>query len=284
MRTNLAGPAPGVRRIVSISPSNTEILHALGLGRRIVGTDDWSDYPPRVLTLPKLGSDLRVDVARVLALAPDLVVSSLHVPGMEANLPAFEAAGLRYLALGGLGLDGIWQDMRSIGHYLGRAERADRLVAATRQRLQRVAERCQALPGRPRVHWEWSAQPVVAARRSWITELLDLAGGDNAYADLDVESVRLAPAEAIARDPEVIVACWCGARKLPSVARITARPGWQDTAAVRHGRVAVFAEDLFGRPGPRLADGLERLAALLHPELSQTDASPEPAAGRRRHR
>ena len=284
VRTNLPGPLPGVRRIVSISPSNTEILHALGVGRRIVGTDDWSDYPPRARKLPKLGSDLRVDVTRVLALEPDLVVSSLHVPGMEDNLPAFEAAGLRYLALGGLGLDGIWQDMRTIGHYLGRAERADRLIAATRQRLQNVAERCRALPDRPRVHWEWSAHPVVAARRSWITELLHLAGGDNVYSDLDTESVRLQPAEAIARDPDVIVACWCGARKLPSVARIAARPGWQDTAAVRGGRVAVFAEDLFGRPGPRLADGLERLAVLLHPELSLADGSPGPAAGQRRPR
>jgi len=284
VRTNLPGPLPGVRRIVSISPSNTEILHALGVGRRIVGTDDWSDYPPRARKLPKLGSDLRVDVTRVLALEPDLVVSSLHVPGMEDNLPAFEAAGLRYLALGGLGLDGIWQDMRTIGHYLGRAERADRLIAATRQRLQNVAERCRALPDRPRVHWEWSAHPVVAARRSWITELLHLAGGDNVYSDLDTESVRLQPAEAIARDPDVIVACWCGARKLPSVARIAARPGWQDTAAVRGGRVAVFAEDLFGRPGPRLADGLERLAVLLHPELSLADGWPGPAAGRRRPR
>jgi iron complex transport system substrate-binding protein len=265
--TNLAEPLPGARRIVSISPSNTEILHALGLGRRIVATDDWSDYPPRVRSLPKLGSDLHVDVERVRAHAPDLVVASLHVPGMEANVPAFEAAGLRYLALGGRGLDGIWQDMRAIGHYLGRAARAERLIETTRQRMARVAERCQGRSDRPRVHWEWSARPVVAGRRSWITEMLHLAGGENAYADLDVESVRLAPEEAIARNPEVVVACWCGARKLPTVQRVAGRPGWETTPAVRNGRVAVFAEDLFGRPGPRLAEGLERLAELLHPDL-----------------
>lgn len=266
-RTNLVGPLPDARRIVAIAPSNTEILHALGLGRRVVGVDHWSDYPPRVLRLPKVGSDLRVDVGRVLALAPDVVVASLHVPGMQDNLPAFQAAGLAYLALGGVGLDGVWQDVRTIGHYLGRAERAERLVDATRARMQRVAERCRHVRNRPRVHWEWSAHPVVAARRSWITELLELAGGDNAYADLDVESARLAPAEAIARQPDVVVACWCGARRLPSPERIARRPGWEATPAVRTGRVAVFSEDLFGRPGPRLADGLERLACLLHPEL-----------------
>jgi iron complex transport system substrate-binding protein len=264
-RTNLTHPVPNARRIVSIAPSNTEILHALGLGRRIVGVDSWSDYPPRVLRLPRLGSDLRVDVAAVARLEPDLVVASLHVPGMQDNLPAFERAGLTYLALGGRGLDGVWQDMRVLGEYLGRARRAEQLIADGQARMARVASRLQRRKPRPRVHWEWSAQPVVAGRRSWITEMLDVCGADNAYADLDVESARVTHEEAVGRQPDVLVACWCGARKLPTQARILARPGWQDTPAVRSGRAFVLAEDLFGRPGPRLADGVERLAELLGP-------------------
>jgi iron complex transport system substrate-binding protein len=263
-RTNLAGPVPGVQRIVSIAPSNTEILHALGLGRRIVGVDRWSDYPPRVLRLPRVGSDLRVDVDLVANLRPDLVVASLHVPGMEDNLPAFERAGFAYLAVGGLGLEGVWEDMRTIGRFLGRAGRAESLIAQTRQRMAEIAAQRGDSEARPKVHWEWSAQPVVAARRSWITELLEMAGGQNAYADLDVESIRVSQEDAIARQPDVVVACWCGARKLPTVERILTRPGWQDTPAMRDGRVAVFREDFFGRPGPRLAQGLEQLAALLH--------------------
>ena len=102
---------------MSIAPSNTEILHALGLGRRIVGVDKWSDYPPRVLRLPNVGSDLEVDVERVAALEPDLVVASLHVPGMEDNIPRLEQAGLKYLAIGGVGLDGVWEDLRVIGRF-----------------------------------------------------------------------------------------------------------------------------------------------------------------------
>src|SRR5438445_1013604 len=137
-RTNLSGPLDA-RRIVSVAPSNTEILHALGLGRRIVGVDRWSDYPPRVDSLPRVGSDLRVDVERVTALQPDLVVASLHVPGMEDNLPAFERAGLAYLAVGGVGLEGVWQDMRVIGRFLGRAERAEALIVRTRQRMAAIA-------------------------------------------------------------------------------------------------------------------------------------------------
>jgi iron complex transport system substrate-binding protein len=262
-RTNLPGPVPSARRIVSIAPSNTEILHALGLGRRIVGVDSWSDYPPRVLKLPRLGSDLHVDVARVVELQPDLVVASLHVPGMQDNLPAFEDAGLPYLALGGRGLDGVWQDMRVIGEYLGRSRRAEKLIGESQARMGRVASRLQRQGPPPRVHWEWSAQPVVAARRSWITEMLELCGAENVYADLDVESARVSQEDAVARQPDVLVACWCGARKLPTRERVLGRAGWQDTPAVRSGRVFVLKEDLFGRPGPRLADGVEALADLL---------------------
>ena len=265
--TNLSAPVPDVRRIVSIAPSNTEILHALGVGRRIVGVDSWSDYPPRVAGLPKLGSDLHVDVERVSALNPDLVVASLHVPGMQDNIPRLHAAGLRYLAVGGVGLEGVWDDLRIVGHYLGREQRAQALSARMRERMAELASRYGSVRARPRVHWEWAARPVVAGRRSWVTELIDMAGGVNAYADLDVEAVRIAAEEAIARQPDVIVACWCGARKLPTVQRVASRPGWADTPAVRNRRVAVFEEALFGRPGPRLADGLARLGRFLHPEL-----------------
>ena len=266
-RTNLDAPVRDPRRIVSISPSNTEILHALGLSRRIVGVDRWSDYPPHVRDLPKVGSDLRADIDRVASLEPDLVVAGLHVPGMEENLPRFEAAGLRYVAVGGVGLDGVWQDMRVIGRVVGRADRADRVIGQARAQMAAIAERYGPLTDRPRVHWEWSARPHVAARRSWVTDMIRMAGGENAYADLDVESTLVPMQEAVARNPEVLVACWCGARKLPTTARVAARSGWEQTRAVRSGRVIVFAEDLFGRPGPRLALGLERLARTLHPEV-----------------
>jgi iron complex transport system substrate-binding protein len=273
-RTNLSGPVPRARRIVAIAPSNTEILHALGLGRRIVAVDDWSDYPPRVAGLPRVGSDLRVDVERVRAARPDLVVASLHVPGMEHNLPRFDEVGLPYLALGGRGLDGVWDDVRVVGRFLGRAERAERLIADTRARMARIGAVCADARWRPRIHWEWSGRPHVAARRSWVTEMMELAGGANVYADLDVESTLVSVADAVARRPDVIVACWCGARKLPTVARILARPGWESTPAVEQGRVVVFAEDLFGRPGPRLASSAWRASCTPSSSATLEDELP----------
>lgn len=259
--TNLTEPLKDPRRIVSVGPSNTEILHALGLGRRIVGVDRWSDYPPRMSTLPRVGSDLRVDVAAVLSLKPDVVVASLHVPGMESNLPAFENGGLAYVAVGGMGLDGIWEDVRYIGQWLNRASRAEALL----QRMQRQMADVPRNKRKVKVHWEWSAHPVVAGRRSWITELLEMVGAENVYADLDVESVRVSRAEVEARQPDVVVACWCGVRRLPSVEQVLKRPGWQSVDAFAQRRVAVMSEAYFGRPGPRLVQGLQQLAELLQP-------------------
>jgi iron complex transport system substrate-binding protein len=215
-----------------------------------------------VQALPRVGSDLRVDVPRVVDLRPDLVVASLHVPGMEANLPAFDAAGLAYVAVGGVGLRGVWEDLAVIGRFVGREARAERLIE--RMQADMAAMRVSRVSGerRPRVHWEWSAHPVVAARRSWITELLDMVGADNVYADLDVESVRVSYDEAIGRQPDVVVACWCGVRRLPEVERVLTRPGWQATPAFQHRRVAVLSEAYFGRPGPRLVQGLAQLKTL----------------------
>jgi len=121
---------------------------------------------------------------------------------------------------------------------------------------------------RVRVHWEWSAHPVVAGRRSWITELLEMAGAENAYADLDVESVRVTLDEAATRQPDVVVACWCGVRKLPDVERVLRRPGWERLTAFQNHSVAVLSEAYFGRPGPRLVQGLEQLAAVVSPASS----------------
>ena len=90
-----------------------------------------------------------------------------------------------------------------------------------------------------------------------------MAGADNVYADLDVESVRVSYEEAIRRQPDVVVACWCGVRRLPEVERVLARPGWGATPAFQRRRVAVLSEAYFGRPGPRLVQGLEQLRALL---------------------
>jgi iron complex transport system substrate-binding protein len=258
------------QRIVSLSASNTEILCALGLTEQLVGVDTWSDYPPAVQALPKVGRELNIDMAAVAALQPDLVAACLSIPGMEGNIPRLEAAGLLYVAVEPVGLESIFENVRRLGEATDRREQAATLVAQMQRRMAAVQRRTAALDQRPRVYWEWYPQPLVAAAgRSWMTRLIAMAGGENVFADRPEESSKVSVDEVLARRPDVILACWCGARTPPTAERVAARPGWESATAVLTGRVHVLPEAYFARPGPRLADGLELLATLLQPALER---------------
>ena len=109
---------------------------------------------------------------------------------------------------------------------------------------------------------------VRAAGTGWITRIMSLAGGENVFATTDRDTLRPSDEDIRAAAPDVVVACWCGAKTPPRPEKIAARPGWEDLPAVRAGRVYTVPERFFARPGPRLADGAELLLGLLHPELA----------------
>lgn len=263
------------QRIVSLSASNTEILCALGLTEQLVGVDSWSDYPPAVQALPKVGRELAIDMAAVAALQPDLVAACLSIPGMEGNIAHLEAAGLPYVAVEPVGLESIFDNIIRLGEATDRRDQAAALVEQMQRRMAAVQQRAAKRTERPRVYWEWYPQPLVAATgKSWMTRIIAMAGGENIFADRAEESAKVQVEEVLARRPDVILACWCGARTPPTAERVAARPGWEQATAVQSGRVHVLPEAYFARPGPRLADGLELLAALLHPilEMPATNA------------
>lgn len=260
------------QRIVSLSASNTEILCALGLTEQLVGVDTWSDYPPAVKTLPKVGRELDIDMAAVAALHPDLVAACRSIPGMERNITRLEAAGLPYVAVEPIGLDSIFEYIRRLGAATDRQQPAEELVGRIQARLVAVQQQVASVTERPRVYWEWYPRPLIAAAgKSWMTRLIAMAGGENIFAGRAEESTTIQVEEVLAQRPDVILACWCGARTPPTAERVAARPGWEAAAAVQSGRVHVLPEAYFARPGPRLADGLELLAALLHPECAAAD-------------
>jgi iron complex transport system substrate-binding protein len=259
-------------RIVSLAPSNTEILFALGLGDRVVGTDDDSDWPPAVAGLPRVGRDLQIDAERVAALRPDLVLASLSVPGMERCVAAIAARGLPHLTLAPESLGDVLEDLGRVGAACGvpAAARALRAELAGRIAAVRAATAPLAAAQRPTVYWEWWPRPRISpGRRSWVADLLDLAGARQFCGEADATSLVVTDEAIRAADPDVIVLCWCGARKLVSPAKAAARPGWAALRAVREGRVYTLLEAAYGRPGPRLIAGLETLCGLLHPGLSE---------------
>ncbi|MDP2311072.1 MAG: cobalamin-binding protein [Pseudomonadota bacterium] len=252
-------------RVVSICPSNTEIACALGLGPTLVGLDRSSDWPLEVAGLPRVGADIDIDIAAVAALKPDLVLSSLSVPGMEANLDALDAAGIPHLVLDARSIPDVYTSIRTVGRLFGRGRQASELVASMQGRLDAVEARAAALPRHPTVFLEWWPKPVIVpGRQCWTTEMIRIAGGRSAFADLDVRSTPIETHAVPEREPDILLSCWCGvphANQKPG--RMGERPGWGDIPGVRSGQVFAAEECLFGRPGPRLVEGVEWLHARI---------------------
>ncbi|MCL4370753.1 MAG: cobalamin-binding protein [Chloroflexi bacterium] len=255
-------------RIVSLAPSNTEILCALGLADRLVGVDADSDYPPEVQWLPKVGRGMEIDTARVAELKPDLVVATLGAPGMERVVSRLEGQGLRCLTLAPRSLGEVIESFLLVGEAVGCQGVARQMVDGMNETIERVATLAAESESRPSVYWEWWPKPLVTAGRlSWMTDMIEMAGGVNAFAELDQESPAIDEDLVFGKRPDVMIASWCGAERQPKVEMLKARRGWEIVPAVQRDRVYTLGEFPFDRPGPRLAEGLELVARVLHPEL-----------------
>lgn len=248
-------------RIFSHTCSNTEIVHALGAAAMIVGIDTDSDFPPEIVApLPKLGRDLDLDVAGALALKPDLVLTSLTVPGHERIVDEFRAAGVTTLVCDPVSLDDIYGDIARIAAAIGIPQRGDELIAEMRAAMPPVARE-----HRPRVLLEWWPKPVIVpARQSWATDLIRLAGGDNPWGDIDAKSKPLSDADVFTNPPDVVAMSWCGvklANYRPEVVR--RREGWSRLPAIANDRIVGISEEFLGRPGPRVVEGYRQLRAAI---------------------
>jgi iron complex transport system substrate-binding protein len=251
---------------VSLAPSNTEIAHFLGLTDRVVGVCDDSDFPAELAGAARVGMDLQIDADRVAALKPDLVLASLSVPGMERCVKAVEEKGLATLTLDPKRLEDVFRDIEAVGRAAGVPGRAAALNASLRGRLAAV-ERSVAGLERPTVWWEWWPRPLISpGARSWMVDIVRVAGGRMLFDDVDRESFTVGEERVLLQDPEVAVLCWCGTlQRKQDPAKLAARPGWANVRAVADGRVFAVDEAYFGRPGPRLVDGAELLAKVFHP-------------------
>ncbi|SFU82423.1 cobalamin-binding protein [Alicyclobacillus macrosporangiidus] len=265
---------PARPRIVSLCPSNTELVHALGLSDCLVGVDLYSDYPPDVVKgLPRVGPDLDIDVDQVVALRPDLTLCSLSVPGMERVVRAVSAAGLPHLVFSPHSVAEIFADLRRLADGLPGAVppgRAKAIIDGLRERIERVQEAAATVDSRPRLYWEWWPNPIFSpASGNWLTEISRLAGAENVFADHPGDQVRDDGGTVIQAQPDFLLAVWTGVvqHKVP-LAKLLHRPGWQEIPAIRERRVFILAEGLYCRPSPRLIDGLEQLFMLIHPDAA----------------
>jgi iron complex transport system substrate-binding protein len=252
-------------RIVSLAPSNTEILWALGLGDLLVGVTRYCDWPPEARQRAEVvGGFVRVDVDRVLAQRPDLVLLSSDLQHEIARELVRRDATV--LALNPVDLEGIYRAIELLAAVAGRPERAVPLISGMRERVERVRARAAALPRRPAVYFEEWPRPLRPGT-GWVARFVEEAGGRNVFgvppAGVRKQRAVVEPEDVVAADPELILAAWCGACDRTNPDRISARPGWARIRAVRDGRVHVLDDRLIIRPGPRVVEGLEWMAERI---------------------
>jgi cobalamin transport system substrate-binding protein len=256
--------AAAPHRIVSLAPSATEIVFALGAGDRLVAVDDFSDFPAEAKALPHLGG-FRTSPDKVVAERPDLILAI-----SSGNLPTqLDALGQPLFLLDPNDLEGVYQNVLSLGTLLDREEAAQRVVEGMRARIETVAEKAKGAATRPRVLHEVdstnASQIFVAGPHNFIDSMITTAGGVNVAAGAPTKWPKLSPEEIVARDPEIIVLADARSGATPETVR--ARPGWAGIMAVRRGAIYAIDEDIVSRPGPRLVQGFEAYLRLLHPEL-----------------
>lgn len=263
-------------RVVALTCSNTEIVCLLGCEDLLVGVDNHSDWPEGVVArLPRVGPDLDIDVDKVLALEPDLVLASLTVPGHERVVERIERAGLRFIATEPVSLADVYRDIEQIAVLLGVETRGAALVASLRAELdeppsgspleERRPHTSPTAGRRPKVLVEWWPKPVIVpGRDSWVNQLLEAAGGENPMRERPVKSAPITDDEAIAFAPDAVVISWCGVKPekyRPDI--VYRRPGWRTIPAIAQQRVYCVPEAFLGRPGPRLIEGYRAFRRIV---------------------
>ncbi len=249
-----------IRRVVSLAPSVTEVMYALGAGDRIVGVCGQCNYPDAVTRVPRVGGYLAPSVEAVLGARPDLVVA-VPSPGNREAVRAIERSGVRVLVVQDRTLDDLWQQIRVLAAALDVADAGERLVADIGGRLEAVRRRVAPLPRQRALLVVGHSPLIVAGRGTLQDELLTLAGGDNVAADAGAAWPQLSMEVVVARAPEVILdaamGTEAGGRQL--FAALTTVP------AVQHGRIVAVGGDALFRAGPRVADAAAALADAIHP-------------------
>jgi iron complex transport system substrate-binding protein len=252
-------------RIVSLAPSNTEILFDLGLGDKVVGVTDWCNYPPEALDKEKVGAYDTPDIEKILALNPDLILVA-HGTTMDV-INNLDGLGLTVFGIESTDLDDVLNDIRTVGEITDKEVEAQALTSEMAVGIQAVTDQTEELEQRPRVFYiVWHDPLWTAGSGTFIHELIEKGGGVNicqnitGYATISIEEV-------VARNPEVIITSeWSYEWAMNETGPLAS------TNASQSGRIYTCDDDLVQRPGPRLVEGLEWFAHFIHPEIFEEPA------------
>ncbi len=256
------------RRIVSLAPSNTEIVCALGACDRLVGVTDFDDYPSQVADIPKVVIAAQVDLEKVVAAEPDLVLAAGNELTPSSVIDDLAELGLPVLVLYPSTLEEVYQEIHLVGAALDARQAAETVVADMLERADAVVRAIAGAPA-PRVFYEvgiFAGTIYTAGEDSFLASLVAAAGGEPITGDALSTAISLE--QLIAADPQLILLGDAAYDPSITPANVALRPGWQVMSAVRDGSIRIMVDDLvITRPGPRIIEGLEALARAIHPDL-----------------
>ena len=258
----LAAEALGPQRVVSLAPSVTETLFALGFGDRVVGVTTYCDYPAAAKRLPKIGGFINPSLEAIAAARPDLVIG-VRDSSHPVKTKEIENLGIKVVLISVTSLDDILNSFRSIARLLGRPEVGDKLAHKVTRQFEEVKKRVAPVPRRSTLLAVGLRPLVAVGGKNFIDELISLAGGDNIAGNAAQPWLNLPDEYVVAKAPQVIIQAGMGSD------RGTSAKYWGDLKsipAVKEGRVYSYPSDKILRPGPRLGEGLEEIARLVHPE------------------
>jgi len=254
------------QRIVSHVPSITETLFALGLGERVVGVSDYCDYPEEAKLKPSVGDYFNPSIENIVALDPDLVLTDGH----GENVKQLDSLGITYMGIDPKDFDGIFKDIELLGKVTGVEGEASKLIKDMQEDVSRVLNRVKDVP-KVRVFYVIDATdltlPWTAGPGSFIDSLITMAGGENIAAEATGAWVQFSIEEVVSSDPEIIILPAKHGTAFTSPEVLKEHPAWRETTAVKQNRIYLIDGDLVDRTAPRIVQGLEEIAKIVHPEV-----------------
>lgn len=256
------------RRIVSLSPSTTETLFAIGAGDQVVGVTSYCNYPPEAASREIIGgfSPTTISIEKIISLNPDLVIA-----GVSAHQPiadALKKAGIPVLSIEPKSVEDVEAVIEELAVITGHEKQGQVLSGNIRGRIDAIQKKLATLKGeRLRVFYEvWDAPLMTAGPRSFTGQMISYAGGDNIFGDVDGDYPQVSSEELISRNPQVIISSDTHGDKLTGEA-VGNREGWNKVDAYINNRIVLIDGDIVSRPGPRMIDAIEMMAMALYPEL-----------------
>ncbi|BAJ62287.1 ABC transporter substrate-binding protein [Anaerolinea thermophila] len=259
------------QKIISLAPSNTELLFAVGAGSQVIAREEFSNYPQEAQALPSVGGSMgKYDTEKMVSLQPDLVLASpLTAP---ETLQALKDLGFTLVVVPNpITLEDMYANIELVGKITGHENEAQELVASLKDRQQKILAVVAKASSKPKVFYELDAsqdpaKPWTSGPGTFIDQLITLAGGVNVGASLQGEWAQISLEELLVQNPDVILLGDANWGVTPE--SVAQRTGWEKLDAVKNGKVFPINDDLISRPGPRQIDGLAELVRLLHPELA----------------